>query len=98
MGKKKVGPPNLMAPGKDFYNRCLRVFSDADRKPSIVEQSCIEMLASVYDEFRDPELELKEKHDAIKLFIKLSKDFGPSLDLKTSDADTEKDLEEVLNG
>lgn len=68
-----------------------------------IDDGAIEMLANLYEDFKNPELPLKEKRETIKLYVELIKQYGGTptsrqkLKVKgREDADAEGDLKEFM--
>ena len=77
--KKKTSsitpPAHLSQIGKNHYRQLVKALSDKGIFES-VDRGVVEMLSSLYSEFRDLSLTNAERRQAIKLYAALIKEYG----------------------
>lgn len=88
---------------EEHFGKLLSSLSESGLYQTI-DNGALEMLSSLYEDFKNPELSLKDKRDSIKLYVELIKQYGgtptsrQNLKLKSrEDANAERDLEEFIN-
>ncbi len=73
---EKISPPKHLSPiGQYHYRQLVKALSDKGIFES-VDRGVVEMLSSLYSEFRDNTLSNAEKRQAIKLYAALIEKYG----------------------
>lgn len=88
-------PQWLSQVGKNHYRQLTKQLSDFGMYNPL-EKGLIEMLAKLYADSRDPALSGKEQRESIKLYSQLIKNVGNRGSKTTEEADSEKDLEDLM--
>ena len=70
-----TAPAHLTQIGKNHYRQLVKALSEKDIFES-VDRGVVEMLSSLYSEFRDMSLTNAERRQAIKLYAALIKEYG----------------------
>ncbi len=90
-------PAHLSQIGKNHYRQLVKALSDKGIFES-VDRGVVEMLSSLYSEFRDNTLSNAEKRQAIKLYAALIEKYGgtpasrQALKLKAEQEEKDSDL------
>lgn len=93
---KEIAPPKWLTNiGRNHYRQLTKQLSDFGMYNPL-EKGLIEMLAKLYADSRDPALSGKEQRESIKLYSQLIKNVGNRGSKTTEEADSEKDLEDLM--
>lgn len=102
---RRISAPKwLSGPGQWHYKKIVEALEEKGLYDP-ADCGALEMLASLYGDFRDPDISPKDKRDSMKLYVQICREYGGTpasrqalrirLETKT-DEDPEKDLLEMM--